>query len=156
MNGPGFTISAPLPDDRTHWEALYRGYAEHYQRPVSTRTLDTVWHWLMDPEGPIEGLLARETSGRAVALLHFRPMPSPLRGAMAGFADDLFVAPEYRGQGAAEALFASLGEDAARRGWTFVRWITRADNHRARAMYRRVARETDWVTCEMDVERPGG
>ena len=35
------------------------------------------------------------------------------------------------------------------RGWSVIRWITAADNARARAVYDRVAVETPWVTYDI-------
>ena len=74
---------------------------------------------------------------------------SPLRGAEVGFLDDLFVDPEQRGSGAAEALLRSVDDIAAERGWPVVRWITRDNNYRARGLYDRLSHRSDWITYEM-------
>lgn len=152
MTVTGISIGALEDRDRASWEALYRAYAEYYGQPMPAATLDTVWRWLTAADGPLKGLVARDAHGDAVALLHYRAMPSPLRGATVGFVDDLFVSPPQRGRGVAEALFAAVRAEAERANWPFVRWITRAHNQRARAVYRRIASETDWVTCQMDVD----
>ena len=49
-----------------------------------------------------------------------------------------------------DALSAAISDEATCRGWSVVRWITAADNHRARAAYDRVATATPWVTYDMD------
>ena len=85
-------------------------------------------------------------------MMHYREMPSPLRGARAGFLDDLFVKPEYRGQGVVDALFKELKDEARDRSWPFVRWITADDNYRGRAVYDRVAERTKWLTYQLSVE----
>jgi hypothetical protein len=36
-------------------------------------------------------------------------------------------------------------------GWEVVRWITAADNARARGAYERVSTRTEWVTYQLDV-----
>ncbi len=145
------TIDPAAPGDREGWERLYRGYAEFYRMPMTGETLDTVWTWIHDATLPFYGLLAKDPSGRAVGLMHYREMPSPLRGARVGFLDDLFVDPQARGQGVVDALYARLRAESARHGWPFVRWITRDNNYRARAVYDRLATRTDWVTYQMDV-----
>ena len=76
-------------------------------------------------------------------------------GALVGFLDDLFVAPDARGRGVVEALYESLGDLARERGWPFVRWMTAEDNDRARAVYDRVSEKTGWVTYQMTVEQLG-
>ncbi|HTT93911.1 MAG TPA: GNAT family N-acetyltransferase [Solirubrobacterales bacterium] len=87
---------------------------------------------------------------RPMGLAHVRPMPSPLRGTTTGFLDDLFIAPAARGTGAFECLVAAIRDLAVAEGWPQVRWITAADNARARAAYDRVATKTDWVTYQLD------
>ena len=67
-----------------------------------------VWGWIHDGDNPFFGLIARDSAGRALGLMHCRQMPSPLRGALVGFLDDLFVQPEARGQGVVEALYEAF------------------------------------------------
>ena len=138
--------------DRIGWMALYECYAEHYQVNLTEHGIVATWAWLVDPKHPVEGLVA-ELDGTLIGLAHFRAMPSPLRGQEIGFLDDLVVLPEFRGSGAANALLAELDSIASARRWSTVRWITREDNHRARALYDKVAVKTDWALYEMT---PGG
>ena len=56
--------------------------------------------------------------------MHFREMPSPLRGKKVGFLDDLFVLPESRGTGVVDEMFKKLSKESAKNWWPFVRWIT--------------------------------
>jgi ribosomal protein S18 acetylase RimI-like enzyme len=93
--------------------------------------------------------VAEAGDGRLIGLAHFRPFARPLSATTGGFLDDLFVAPEARGSGAAEALLAELKAIAGQRGWSVVRWITAEDNARARALYDRVATQTQWVTYDL-------
>ena len=140
------------PADREEWQALYHGYAEFYRVEMNQRILDTVWGWIHDEGNPFFGLLARDAQGRAVGLMHCRQMPSPLRGALVGFLDDLFVDPEARGQGVVEALYAALNELGREQGWPFIRWITAENNYRGRAVYDRLSEKTHWVTYQKAVE----
>ncbi len=92
------------PPDRDDWDALYYGYAEFYQVPMNDEILDTVWGWIHDDDNPFFGLIAKDENGKALGLMHCRQMPSPLRGALVGFLDDLFVVPQARGQGVVESF----------------------------------------------------
>ena len=103
--------------DRSDWESLYRGYAEFYEVPMTLETLDTVWQWIFDPQQHFWALLAIADDGSAVGLMHYRQMPSPLRGTTIGFLDDLFVHPSHRGSGVVDALFAALKDEANSYGW---------------------------------------
>ncbi len=146
------TVFEPADTDRDNWARLYRAYAEFYQLPMADDTLDTVWQWIHDDTMPFWCRLVRLDNQPAIGLMHFRAMPSPLRGCQVGFLDDLFVDPSARGNGAVDALFDELTRESSARGWPAVRWITADDNYRARAVYDRRARKTAWNTYQLDIE----
>jgi GNAT superfamily N-acetyltransferase len=54
-----------------------------------------------------------------------------------------------RGKRVADALIAAIAEEGRRKGWSVIRWITAEDNHRARAVYDRVAKLTPWRTYDI-------
>lgn len=144
--------------DRADWEALFAGYADFYQVRLEPATKATVWTWLLDPDHGLEGLITRDNRGRAVAIAHVRAWPRPLGGHDIGFLDDLYVAQEARGDGAADALFAALRQLADDRGWPALRWITKDSNLRARAFYDRyTSGPSDFILYHWDLvsEEPG-
>jgi ribosomal protein S18 acetylase RimI-like enzyme len=118
---------------------------------MNDEILDTVWGWIHDAGNPFFGLIARDENGQALGLMHCRQMPSPLRGALVGFLDDLFVIPQARGQGVVEALYQSLNALGKEQGWPFIRWITADNNYRGRAVYDKLSEKTHWVTYQMAV-----
>ena len=122
------------------------GYARHHD---SDRIADTVWGWIHDSKHEVNALVAKTPDGRLVGLAHYRQMARPLAGAVGGFLDDLFVAPDLRGGGVAEALMARLTEIARERKWQVIRWITAENNYRGRAFYDRIATKTPWLTYEI-------
>lgn len=132
-----FKTSFVTESDKDEWRPLFDGYAEFYGVPMEDATADTVWRWLLDPDHLLEGILARDEGGRAVGFVHVRACPRPLGGRDVGFLDDMFVAPDARGSGAAEALFTALKELAEEREWPAIRWITQHYNERGRAFYDR-------------------
>ena len=123
--------------DKAEWRVLFNGYADFYSVVMNDEIADRVWHWLLDPTHVLEGLLTRESTGLAVGIAHVRACPRPLGGGDIGFLDDMFVLPEARGGGAADALFAALRDLADTRGWPSIRWITQHFNARGRAFYDR-------------------
>lgn len=137
---------------RADWERLYAGYAEFYRVTQTPEMRATVWGWIMDPSHEVKALIAEDASGRAMGLAHYRPYARPLSASTGCFLDDLFVAPETRGQRVGEALIEALGALARERGWSVVRWITADDNYRARTAYDRVATRTMWITYD---RKPG-
>lgn len=138
--------------DRKQWEPLYHGYADFYQVPMNNEILDTVWGWIFDETNLFYCLVAETDDHKLVGLMHFREMPSPLRGKKVGFLDDLFISPGCRGSGIVELMFKAL-EDAARQNdWPFVRWITAEDNYRGRRVYDKLSSPTHWRTYQLNVD----
>jgi GNAT superfamily N-acetyltransferase len=139
------------PDDREGWARLHRGYLDFYESTRPEEVSQVVWSWLQDRDHELEAVAVRPRPGaEPVGLAHFRPFPRPLHGTIACFLDDLFVAPEARGTGAVDALLAALRQRCRERGWTPLRWVTRASNARARSAYDRLAVRTDLVTYDLD------
>ena len=143
------TVRPLHEDDRAEWEVLYQGYAEFYKVVQSAEMRATVWSWIFDPHKETEALVAVSGEGKLLGLTHFRPYARPLSATTGCFLDDLFVAADARGLGAAEALIEAVRAEAKQRRWSVVRWITAEDNYRARAVYDRLAERTKWLTYDL-------
>ncbi len=145
------TIAPPAIADKDGWRGLYDGYAAFYKMPMNDAIAERVWGWIHDPNHVLEALIAKDGSGRLVGLAHFRAMPRPLSGGVAGFLDDLFVDPAARGGGVGKRLFEALQEMGRARGWALFRWLTADDNYRARGLYDQIGKRTMWITYQMDL-----
>lgn len=141
------TIVTAGEGDRSAWSELHAAFAAFYGVQQTDEMRDRVWSWIRD--GQLECRLALDGAGRPIGLTHFREFVRPLFAARGGFLDDLFVAPEARGSGAALALIRAVADIGRERGWNVVRWITRDNNYRARALYDSVASRTDWITYDI-------
>ena len=108
---------------------------------------DRVWTWLLDPAHEVDARIAL-LDGEPVGFTHFRPFARPLDANVGCFLDDLFVDPAHRAAGVATALIEAVADEARRRGWSVVRWITAAYNDRASRVYDRLATRTTWVTYD--------
>ena len=142
-------VESLVRTDKEDWSKLYHGYANFYKMPMNEDILDTVWSWIFDKENKFYAIGARSSQGNLVGFMHFREMPSPLRGSLIGFLDDLYVHPDYRGSGVVQSLFKELKSLAQKNYWPYVRWITASDNHRARAVYDKISGTIDFVTYQM-------
>ncbi|MGC1503646.1 MAG: GNAT family N-acetyltransferase [Sulfitobacter sp.] len=138
-------------EDRAEWDVLYQGYATFYKVEQTPQMRDTVFGWLMSSDHESNGLVAVDDTGKLIGLTHYRPFASPLRAATSCFLDDLFVDPDARGSGAADALIKAVAEVARAKGWSVVRWITADDNYRGRGVYDKLATRTMWVTYDHKV-----
>ncbi len=145
----GVTVRPIAVGDREQWNKLYSGYAAFYKVEQTSAMRDKVWSWLMDEGIEVHGLVAETGNEKLIGITHFRPYARPLSASTGGFLDDLFVDPEARGSGAAEALIKAVKAEGQRRGWTVIRWITADDNYRARGLYDRLAERTKWVTYDI-------
>src|SRR5450755_4041480 len=110
-------IAPPVAADKPDWRRLYEGYTTFYKRTLTDEVAETVWVWLNDPGHVLEALVARDARGRVVGIAYFRAMPRPGTGGVAGFLDDLFVDPEFRGGGVADRLLEAVGALGRQRGW---------------------------------------
>lgn len=135
-------IARLQPGDRSEWEILARGYKAYYEDPVADAVYDAVWARLMD-EGPIHGLSAR-SDGAMIGIVHYLFHAHSWHGESC-YLQDLFTAPEARGQGVARALIDAVGVEAKSRGASSLYWLTKQDNAPARALYDRVARNKGFI-----------
>ena len=136
--------------DRAAWEGLYAAYAEFYDVVQTPEMRARVWDWINDPAHEVEGLVA-DQGGVLTGFAHVRPFARPLAAATGLYLDDLYVAPTARGTGVAAGLLDAVNKHAMANGHSVVRWITAADNARARGLYDKHAAATQWVTYDMDV-----
>ena len=143
------TVRPVTMQDRAEWDVLYQGYAKHYKVEQTSEMRDIAFGWLMDDSRESCGLVAQDAQGKLIGLTHYRPFASTLRAVTNCFLDDLFVDPDTRGSGAADALINGVAEIARQNGWTVVRWITADDNYRGRGVYDKLATRTMWVTYDM-------
>ena len=137
--------------DKEQWQLLYCEYADFYQMSMNEGILESVWSWIFDKNNKFYAIGVKSTDDILIGFMHYRDMPSPLRGTIVGFLDDLYVHPDYRGSGAVQALFRELRKISKQKGWPYVRWITATDNHRARNVYDKIANTIDFVTYQMPI-----
>jgi len=71
------------PEQKEHWEKLYKSYAEFYKVEMNEKILNTVWSWIHDKNHDVNGL-GYVIDDKLVALAHYRKMPRPLRGQYIG------------------------------------------------------------------------
>ena len=141
-------IRAIKIEDKKDWEKLYKGYADFYKVEMNDEILTTVWKWLFDQNHEVSGLVYEENY-KLIALAHYRKMPSPLRGKYIGFLDDLFVEPNQRKKGVGEKIIREIKVISKRNNWNLVRWITRDDNIKAKSLYKRFSKKTNWEVYEL-------
>jgi GNAT superfamily N-acetyltransferase len=102
---------------------------------------------LEDHEGHgLQVLARRRQRGAAVGFATLYWTWSTLRAARIAVMNDLYVVPEARGGGVAEALIDACRERCRERGMTWMGWRTAPSNVRAQRVYERIgAQRSDWI-----------
>ena len=144
-------IREATPDDLPALMPLFRGYADFYKSDPDDGDLEALLREVMAaPQNVAYLLVATDDEGRIVGFANNAWKWSSLRGSKIVLLDDLFVDPNVRGQGHADALIEATAEIARKGGAPVLLWYTAHDNHRAQAVYNRVGgRAGDYKEYEL-------
>ena len=132
---------------------LMRGYCDFYEVSPSDDALLALARTLIeDPDQGMQ-LIARAEDGTAQGFATIFWTWSTLSAARLGVMNDLFVAEEARGGGAADALIEACAERCRERGAPELAWQTAHTNLRAQAVYDRVGAKRDdrWLDYSLEV-----
>jgi GNAT superfamily N-acetyltransferase len=126
---------------------LVRAYCDFYAVSPSDEALLTLSRALIaDPEREGVQFLARDAETRPVGFATIFWSWATTSAERIGVMNDLFVAPEGRGGGVAEALIEACRGECAARGAGKLTWQTATDNGRAMSVYDRIgATREAWV-----------
>jgi GNAT superfamily N-acetyltransferase len=141
-------ISTVAEADLPELLPLMRGYCDFYEvDPSDAELLALARELIASPDRDGLQLIARDESGRAVGFATIFWTWSTLSASRIAVMNDLFVSPDARGGGTADALIEACAERARERGATSLDWQTARDNERARKVYDRVGGQADdrWV-----------
>jgi GNAT superfamily N-acetyltransferase len=132
------------PDERGDWEPLWQGYLTFYESRVSPQTTDVLWQRLHDPKEPmfVLGAYARD---RLIGIVHYIFHRSCWTIGDYCYLQDLFVVPEARKSGAGRVLIEAVEKAARAQGASRVHWLTKEDNHKARALYDQLAERSGFI-----------
>ena len=131
---------------------LLRAYCDFYEvAPADEALLALARALIADPEREGVQLLARDENGRAIGFATVYWSWATTSAQRIGVMNDLYVASEARGSGAAEALIEACRTEAARHGAGKLTWQTAPDNERAQKVYDRIgATKEQWVDYWLD------
>jgi GNAT superfamily N-acetyltransferase len=129
-------IAALTEVDRAEWEPLARGYMAFYRENPPNHAYDDAWQRILAAE-TVHGIGAKR-DGRLVGIAHYLFQPHVWAGTVC-YLQDLFTAPEARGQGVARALIEAVAAATRARDVHRLYWLTQEDNATARTLYDRVA-----------------
>jgi GNAT superfamily N-acetyltransferase len=154
--GPeGHSIELVRERDLAELLPLLGAYCDFYGAAPGEEALLTLSRVLLaDPAREGVQVIARDHRSQAVGFATvFWSWDTTVAGRV-GIMNDLYVAPEARGGGLAEALIEACREQCARRGAARLDWVTGPGNARAQAVYDRIgAVREDWLSYTIGLER---
>ena len=133
---------------------LMRGYCDFYSvSPSDAGLLGMSRTLIADPEHEGFQLIARNGAGRAIGFATVFWTWATSSASRIGVMNDLYVAPDARGSGTADALIADCATRARDHGATSLDWQTANTNLRAQKVYDRVGGERDdrWLSYSLEL-----
>jgi len=140
--------------DRERFIEMWRAFVgAKPSEPGNPDMAEINWARATDPAHPLECLLA-VNDGVPRGFTLFTELPFTWSAKNVCYLLDIFVDPESRGSGHAQAMIAHLVALGRRRGWYKIFWMTEPDNERARRFYDRVAKQMNYVRYDLEVSPP--
>lgn len=141
-------IREPTPGDHSQWLTLWNAYNAFYGREGPTALCPNItqktWQRFFDRCEPVHALVA-DLDGQLIGLAHFLFHRSTISIAPTCYLQDLFTSEEARGRGVATKLIGVVAQMARAQGSARVYWQTHETNHRARALYDRIAERSGFI-----------
>lgn len=139
------TIRPVAHTDERRWRELWKGYCAFYETDLPEPITRYTWTRLMDPASPVQGIVAQREGGHVIGMANYVTHESTWTLGPVCYLEDLFVDPDERAAGVGRQLIDWLLAETRRNGWARLYWNTKADNHRARGLYDKYARESGFV-----------
>jgi GNAT superfamily N-acetyltransferase len=138
----GVEVDPAREDEVDEMLPLIRAYCEFYGTEPKDEGLRWMFRTLISDPSQGAVFIARD-GGRAVGFATLDWKWSSLKAARIGYLEDLFVDPEARGRGIADALIEACAQRCRELGMPAMAWQTAPDNHRAQQVYNRTGAEFD-------------
>jgi GNAT superfamily N-acetyltransferase len=146
----GVEILPARTDEIEELLPLIRAYCEFYETEPNDEGLRKMFETLISDPSQGAVFIARD-GGTAVGFATLDWKWSSLKAARIGYLEDLFVDPETRGRGIADALIEVCADRCREHGMPAMEWLTAPDNHRAQKVYERTGADSD-TYVEYDLE----
>jgi GNAT superfamily N-acetyltransferase len=142
------TVTPLTASDYDRWAELWRGYLTFYETELPPEVYAHTWARILDPNGAIYALGARDESGRLVGITHYLFHAHAWTTTESCYLQDLFVEDSQRGKGYARTLIEGVAGVARQRGLTRMYWTTHNTNATARLLYDRIANNAGFIRYE--------
>lgn len=151
MSAMPITIRDACPEDLDDWLKLWSAYLAFYQTELADKVTMSTWNRIMDPMSPVCMRLAIRNLDVAGFAIHHRHV-STWKTQPICYLEDLFVDPQFRGEGIGGGLIDDLIELCRRDGVAGLYWHTAENNAVARSLYDVYAKADGFVTYRIGLE----
>jgi GNAT superfamily N-acetyltransferase len=134
-----------LPADYKQWRKLWVSYLDFYETSLNDEVIDKTFNRFIDEHHNRQNALVAEQASSLVGLVHYIYHPHNWKIEDVCYLQDLFVAPENRGQQIAKILIEKVYEEADKCGTPTVYWLTQEFNAPARKLYDKIADLTPFI-----------
>jgi GNAT superfamily N-acetyltransferase len=145
-------IRPATPPDREAFVALWDDFVATDPDEPGNRSMGAA-NWTRIEAGSLQALIASQAGG-PMGFLLYNAFPFTWSAGDVCYLQDLYVAPQWRGQGHAAALIAALADIGRKAGWYKIFWMTQAHNASAQRLYDRVALRRDYIRYDLPLSAP--
>jgi len=148
------TLRPARPEDATAIYAMIYELAVYEKAPEAVVTTpDEIRETLFNPGSKTEALIC-ESEGKPIGYAVFFTSYSTWLGRNGIYMEDLYITPDYRGNGAGKALLKHIAQCAVERQCGRLEWSVLDWNQPAIDLYRSIGAlpQSEWVRYRLDGE----
>lgn len=134
----------------SQWEPMWLDYVSPYILEMSSKVHRTTFDRLVNESYNLHGIVA--ITDRPIGFAHFLFHPSTFDVKEVCYLQDLYVNPAFRGNGIAGTLIKYVSTYAQERNMSCLYWKTRPGNVNARALYDKIAVQSDFATYKIQLD----
>lgn len=149
------TVRDVREGDRDAFLAMWADFVTTFpEEPGNPAIGELNWSRVAGKDPTLRCILALDEDERPLGFTLYLTFPFTWARGDACYLQDIYVRPEARGRGAAQAMIENLRRKGLERGWFKIFWMTQPDNHVAQRVYEKVARRMDYWRYDLNICEP--
>jgi len=133
------------PGDERRWRELWDEYTRFYNRTPREAVTSHTWTRIMDETCPVHAIVAECAVAGVIGIANYVIHQSTSSIEPACYLADLFVDSFRRAEGVGRSLIDWLIAEMKAQGWSRLYWHTKEDNYRARSLYDKYTRHSEFL-----------
>ena len=149
------SVRSAVAEDRDAFLEMWRDFVSLAPGEPGNHTMGEMnWERVGDPAHALQCIICVDESGAQIGFTLFSSLPFTWSRGEVCYLQDIYVRPESRGKGAAQAMIERLKEMGDAAGWFKIFWMTQSDNFAAQRVYDKVAKRMDYLRYDLNVSAP--